>query len=203
MEFRLLGPLEVLEDGATIELGHGKQRAVLGVLLLHRGEVVSTERLIDELWGESPPATATKTIQVYVSHLRKALGAGGAALLQTKPPGYVLEPGAAEVDADRFESLVTTARELERQGELKNAADAYREALTLWRGRALGDLLFESFAANEVERLNELRVDVLSKRIDCDLELGRHAEVIGELEQLVAEHPLREALRERLMLALY
>ena len=203
MEFRILGPLEVLRDGKVVDLGHAKQRAVLGVLLLHRGDVVSTERLIDELWGESPPPTATKVVQVYVSRLRKALDDAAAARLCTQAPGYVFEPGPDVVDADRFESLVAEARRTGENDDVAEAAANYREALALWRGRALGDLTFESFAANETERLNELRLEALTERIDCDLRLGRHGELVGELEALVAEHPLRESLRGQLMLALY
>ena len=203
MEFRILGPLEVLRDGTVVDLGHAKQRAVLGVLLLHRGDVVSTERLIDELWGESPPPTATKVVQVYVSRLRKALDDAAAARVCTQAPGYVFEPGPDVVDADRFESLVAEARRTRENDDVAEAAANYREALALWRGRALGDLTFESFAANEAERLNELRLEALTERIDCDLRLGRHGELVGELETLVAEHPLRESLRGQLMLALY
>ena len=203
MEFGILGPLAVLREGTVVDLGHAKQRAVLGVLLLHRGEVVSAERLIDELWGESPPPTATKIVQVYVSRLRKALDDAAATLVRTQAPGYVFQLEQGVVDADRFESFVAQAR-LERESDkLAAAAASYREALALWRGRALGDLTFESFAANEAERLNELRVEALTERIDCDLRLGRHGELVGELEAVVAEHPLRESLRGQLMLALY
>jgi DNA-binding SARP family transcriptional activator/ABC-type oligopeptide transport system substrate-binding subunit len=203
VEFRLLGPLEVLREDAKVVLGHAKQRTVLAVLLLHRGEVLSTERLIDELWGESPPATATKTVQVYVSHLRKALGDTSAKLLRTEPPGYVLDCTDADVDADRFEWLLREARDERDRSRLERAAGLYREALALWRGRALADLTFESFASNETERLNELRLEALTERVDCDLRLGRHADLVGELEALVGEHPLRESLRCQLMLALY
>jgi DNA-binding SARP family transcriptional activator/ABC-type transport system substrate-binding protein/streptogramin lyase len=204
MDVRILGSLEVRSSGTVADLGHAKQRTVLGVLVLHRNEVVSTERLIDELWGVQPPPTATKLIQHYVSHLRRQLkGVGIDGVVRTQAPGYVVHLDEESLDAARFEQLLAGARALRDQQETQRAADAYREGLALWRGKALADLSFESFARNEVERLNEARLDALTERIDCDLALGRHAELIGELEGLVATHPLREGLREKLMLALY
>ena len=196
MEFRLLGPLEVSERGRLVALGGLKQRSLLAILLLHANELVSTDRLHAELWGDAAPVTAAKSIQVYVSRLRKELGADR---LTTRAPGYVLHVDAAELDLARFERL----REEARRAEPTAAARKLREALALWRGGALADLAYEPFAQIEIARLEELRLVALEERIDADLATGRHAELIGDLEALVAEHPLRERLRGQLMLALY
>jgi DNA-binding SARP family transcriptional activator len=166
------------------------------MLLLHANEVVSTDRLIDALWGAAPPPTAAKTIQVYVSRLRKELGDGR---LATRPPGYALRIDRSELDLARFEQLVGEAA----RSDPERAADTLREALALWRGPALADLTYESFAQPEIARLEELRWAALEQRIDADLAAGRHAPLVGELGALVAEHPLRERLRGQLMLALY
>src|SRR5919108_2471595 len=197
MEFRILGPLEVYEQNCQIELGGRKQRALLGVLLLHANEPISSERLVDELWGDQPPARAHKLVQGYVSALRKVLGPER---LVTRSPGYLVRLGAGELDALEFERLVAEAR-VAREPQL--TAERLHEALTLWRGSALADLRLEGFAAREAERLNELRLTTLLARIEADLELGRHAELVGELEALVAAHPLQERPRGLLMLALY
>jgi DNA-binding SARP family transcriptional activator len=196
MEFRLLGPLEVADRDRSLALGGVKQRSLLAVLLLHANEVVSTDRLIDELWGGEPPATAPKSVQVYVSKLRKEIGEGR---LVTRAPGYVLRLGGSERDLARFEQLVAEARRAAPEA----AARKLREALALWRGPALADLAYEPFAQAEIARLEELRLAVLEQRIDADLAAGRHAELVGELEALAARHPLRERLRCQLMLALY
>ncbi len=202
MEFCVLGPLEARRDGLPVALGGTKQRALLAVLLLHAGEVVSTDRLIDELWGDEPPPTASHTVQVFVSRLRKALGEGGAALV-TAPPGYVarLEPDA--LDLDRFEHLVTQGRASLAGGDAAAAGARLREALGLWRGPALADFAYEAFAQAAIARLEELRLSALADRVEADLALGRHHDVIGELEALVAEHPMRERFLSQLMLALY
>jgi YVTN family beta-propeller protein len=200
MEFRLLGSLEVLVEGRELSLGGARQRAVLAILLLHRGEVVSVDRIVDELWGERLPDTATKTVQVYVSRLRKELGEG---VLVTRGGGYVLEVDADDVDAHRFERLASEGRDALDQGDPRAAAATLREALELWRGPPLTDLAYESFAQNEIARLEELRLDALENRVEADLALARHTELVGELEALVAEHPTRERLRGQLMLALY
>jgi YVTN family beta-propeller protein len=200
MEFRILGTLEALDGGRELPLGGARQRAVLAILLLHRGEIVSVDRLADELWGERPPETATKTVQVYVSRLRRALGDGA---LVTRGGGYALDVGAEEVDADRFMRLASAGREALDRGEHGAAAERLREALDIWRGPALADLAYESFAQNEIGRLEELRLVALEDRIDAELALGRHAALVAELETLVAEHPTRERLRGQLMLALY
>ena len=196
MDFRLLGPLEASEQDRPLPLGGVKQRSLLAILLLNANELVSSDRLIDQLWGGSPPATASKSIQVYVSRLRKSLGEGRIA---THPPGYILRASPGELDLARFEQLAAEAS----RGPPASAAGKLREALALWRGPALADLAYESFAQVEVARLEEMRLSVLEQRIDADLALGRHAELIGELEALVARHPLRERLRCQLMLALY
>jgi DNA-binding SARP family transcriptional activator len=196
MEFRLLGPLEVVEQGRSLTLGGVKQRGVLALLLLHANEVVATERLIDELWGESPPATVVKSIQVYVSRLRKQLGDGR---LETRAPGYVLHVDPSELDLARFERLVAEAR---GAGPV-SAAQMLREALALWRGAPIADLAYEPFAQPEIARLEELRLAALEQRLDAELAAGRHAELVGELEARVKEHPLRERMRGQLMLCLY
>jgi YVTN family beta-propeller protein len=200
MEFRILGSLEVLVDGRQVPLGGARQRAVLTILLLHRGEVVSVDRVVDELWGERPPDTAVKTVQVYVSRLRKALGDG---VLVTRGGGYALELGADVVDADSFQRLSDEGRKALDGGDARGAHERLRAALQLWRGPPLADVAYEPFAQNEVARLEELRLVALENRCEADLALGRHAALIPELEGLVSEHPTRERLREELMLALY
>jgi DNA-binding SARP family transcriptional activator/DNA-binding beta-propeller fold protein YncE len=200
VEFRILGPLEVADGHGAISLDAPKQRALLGVLLLHANEVVSSERLIDELWGERPPATATKVVQNYVSQLRKALGPD---VIVTRPPGYVLRIEGDALDSARFHDLTSEGRTLAADGEQARAAARYEEALALWRGPALADVVFESFARNEVEALEEERLGALMDRIDCELALGRQHQLVAELETLVGQYPLRERLRAQLMLALY
>jgi DNA-binding SARP family transcriptional activator len=185
MEFRILGPLEVLEDGRQVDLGGAKQRALLAILLLHANDVVSSDRLIDALWEDEPPGTAQKALQVYVSQLRKVVGRER---LETKTPGYRLLVGSGELDLERFQRL---------------AEDEPREALALWHGQLLAEFVYQRFAQSEIARLDELRLACLERRIDLDLEEGRHAALVGELESLVREHPLRERLRAQLMLALY
>jgi predicted ATPase/DNA-binding SARP family transcriptional activator len=202
VEYRILGPLEVVDDGRSIPLGTVKQQALLAVLLLNANEVVPRERLIDELWGERPPATAAKAVQVYVSQLRKRLGEDRSSVA-TRANGYVLELAPERLDAAQFERRLGEARARAAVGATEDAARLLGDALALWRGRALAGVSFESYASADVERLEELRLVALMERIDCDLELGRHERLIGELERLVAEHPLKERLRAQLMLALY
>jgi DNA-binding SARP family transcriptional activator len=200
LEFRILGPLHVLDDDRTIELGGARQRAVLAILLLHRGETVSVDRIVDLIWGERPPATAVKTIQVYVSHLRRALVEDA---IVSSRGGYALAVDAERIDALRFERLVDEGRAALSGDDPARAAELLRSALALWRGPALADLAYESFAQAEILRLEELRLEARERRLEADLGLGRHPEVVGELEVLVREHPLREGLRAQLMLALY
>ena len=197
-EFLVLGPLEVVEHGQSLVLGGGKQRALLAVLLLHANEVVSTDRLIDELWGAEPPTTVAKSIHVYVSRLRKELGEER---LVTRPPGYLLRVDPGDVDLKRFEALLAEARD--GDADAATTARTLREALALWRGPALADLAYEPFAQVEIARLEELRWATLEARIDAELACGQHAELVGELQALVAEHPLRERVHGQLMLALY
>ena len=195
MEFRVLGPLEVEENGRVLKLGGAKQRALLALLLLHANEAVSRDRLIDELWSSTPPETASAAIQVYVSQLRKVLGRDA---IVTKPPGYLIRVEEGSFDLDRFEATVARA-----QGAPPvEAAQLLRQALGLWRGSPLAEL-DGSFARAERARLGEQRLSALELRIAADLELGRHAQLVPELEGLVREHPLRERLRGQLMLALY
>ena len=196
MDFRLLGPLEVAEHDRSVVLGGVKQRALLAVLLLHANDVVSTEQLVDEVWGESPPATVAKSIQVYVSRLRKQLGEGR---LVTRAPGYLLRVDPSELDVACFERLAAEAED----AQPKVAGEKLRRALALWRGPPLADLAYEPFARAEIARLEELRAAALEQRIEADLALGRHSQLVGELEGLVTEHPLRERLRGQLMLCLY
>ncbi|MDX6486880.1 MAG: hypothetical protein QOF43_2033 [Gaiellaceae bacterium] len=196
-EFRILGPLEVLAaDGEPLALGGQKQRAVLAVLLLRANEVVSTEFLIDALWGEQPPRTATTSLQNSISALRKLLGAE---LLETRAPGYRLVVDPESIDLGRFEALVASARGLEP----RERAELLREALALWRGEPLAEIAFEPFATPEARRLEELRLATLEERIDADLACDRAAELVSELEALVARHPMRERLWKQQMLALY
>jgi DNA-binding SARP family transcriptional activator len=196
MEFRLLGPLEVVDGDRRLTLGGVKPRSLLAMLLLHANEVVSADRLIDELWGDEAPATAAKSIQVYVSRLRKDLGEGR---LATRAPGYVLNVDPSEFDLARFEQLV-----LEADGaSTEHRAAKLREALSLWRGAPLADLAYEQFAQTDIARLEEMRLAALERRIDADLARGAHATLAGELEAAIAAHPLRERLRWQLMLVLY
>ena len=200
IEFRILGPLEVEHEGRLVPLGGTRQRAVLAILLLHRCEVVSMDRLVDELWGERPPDTGTKTVQVYVSRLRKELGQD---LVLTRGGGYVLELEPAQLDAERFERLAGDGRDALERGEAASASELLRQALDVWRGPPLADLAYEPFAQSHIARLEELRLVTLEQRIEADLALGRHAALIPELETLVREHPARERLRAQLILALY
>src|SRR6266852_6265378 len=198
MEFRILGSLEVVVDGRPLPLGGPSQRALLALLLLHMNEVVSSDRLLDELWADGPPASGATALQVRVSQLRKALGPAGERL-ETKTPGYRFRAERGELDLERFSQLVEEAD----GAKDAVAAERLREALALWRGPPLDDLAYESFAQPAIRRIEELKLTALERRIDADLALGRHAEVVGEVEELVAQHALREGLRGQWMLALY
>jgi class 3 adenylate cyclase len=196
VRYRILGPLEartVVDDPA---LRRRKPRALLAVLLLHANEAVSTDALLDALWPDVAPRRALGSLQNFVSQLRKALGEGQ---LETRQPGYVLRVEPDDLDARVFERLVAAARE----GPAAQRRERLESALALWRGPPLAEFTYEPFAQAEIARLEELRLTALEQRAEADLELGRHAEVVGELESLVAEHPLREHLRALLMLALY
>jgi DNA-binding SARP family transcriptional activator len=199
-EFRLLGPVEAVVAGKPVRLAAAKPRALLALLLLHRNEVVPTERLIDDLWGDDPPARATKTLQVYVSQLRKELGANR---LVTRPPGYELRVAEGELDLDRFGALAAAARGELARGNAGVAAAGLRDALALWRGPALREFRAEPFAEGAAHRLDDMRLAALEDRLHAELEAGAAAAVIPDLEALVDAEPLRDRPRELLMLALY
>ncbi len=196
MEFQILGPLEVRDGKRSVALGGPKPRAVLAVLLLHANEAVSTARLVEELWGERPPATAQKMVQGYVHALRKELGED---LLVTQPPGYRLGLGSSTLDLAEFRRLTEQAR----TAPLDEAVELRQRALALWHGPPLADVLLEGPSRHEVGRLSELHLATQIERIEAEVELGRHAQLIGELEALVAAHPYQERLHGLLMLALY
>ncbi|HKB19970.1 MAG TPA: BTAD domain-containing putative transcriptional regulator [Gaiellaceae bacterium] len=197
VEFRVLGPLEVLVEGRALELKRRKQRSLLALLLLNAGEVVSTDRLVEDLWAGNPPKAAVGSLQNLVSELRKIVGRDA---VRTREPGYVLDVDPERIDLHRFERLVAQAAE---GGDPKRRSALLREGLALWRGDPLADLTYEPFAHVEVARLEELRTAAREELADAELELGHHTQIVGELETLVAEHPLRERLRGQLMLALY
>src|SRR4051812_44866660 len=195
MEYLVLGPLEARDDEGPVALGGAKQRALLALLLLSANRVVSRERLIDELWGDQPPVTAVQSVQVYVSRLRKLLPPG---TLQTRAPGYMLKVDPERVDLLHFERLLANAK----YGDAERASRSLTRALALWRGHPRAGS-HEPFARVEGARLGALRLAAVEGRIEADLALGRHAEVISELQTLIAEHRHRERLRVMLMLALY
>ena len=204
MDFRILGPLEVCVDDAPLRIGGPRQRALLAFLLLSANEVVSRDRLIDELFGEARPESADHALRVQLSRLRKTLGAAGQQQrLLASPPGYLLRVEWGELDLHVFEQLLDAGRQALEEGDAERAATKLRAAEKLWRGRPLADLEFEPFARVEVERLEELRLAAVEARIEAELGLGREAALVPELEALVGEHPLRERLRSQLMLALY
>jgi DNA-binding SARP family transcriptional activator len=200
MEFRILGPLEAWHEGGEVSLGGPKPRALLALLILHPNEVVSADRLIDELWGDDSPEDAAAALRVNVSRLRKALPQD---VLTTRSPGYAVRVEAGELDLRQFERLVDEGRSLLARGVAADASERLREALSLWRGPPLADFAYESFAQTAIARLEEIRLATVELRIEADLVLGRHDELVGDLEALVAEHPLRERLRRHLMTALY
>jgi DNA-binding SARP family transcriptional activator len=196
LEFRILGPFEVSDETGQVALGGPKQRGLLAILVLEAGRVVPTDRLIDLLWGEDAPKTATASLQNAVGRLRRALGAD---VLETRAPGYLLRVEPGQIDARRFEQALGDARGLPPEPRY----DLLQRALALWRGTALAEFAFDDFAQAEIRRLDELRLVALELRVDADLELGRQGDVIGELESLLRDHPLRETFRRQLMLALY
>ena len=200
LDFRILGPLEVVADGASLRLGGPKQRATLAILLLSANRVVPVERLADDLYAGAAPVTAVTQVQRQVSELRKLVREP---VIETRAPGYTIHVSPEQLDLSRFERRVEEATELLARGEAQRANDLLREALTLWRGPALADLAYESFAQTAIERLEEIRLAALAQRIEADLALERHREVVGELQQLSDEHPTQEAFRAQLMLALY
>jgi DNA-binding SARP family transcriptional activator/streptogramin lyase len=195
MDFRILGPLEVEDDGRIVRLAGTKPRSLLALLLLNSNEAVSRDRLIDEVWGDEPPETVATAVQVHISQLRKALGRD---VIVTQPPGYLIRVGDDELDLTRFEQAVTAAR----GAPPSETSELLSAALALWRGPPLAEL-DAPFARAARARLEEQRLEALEQRIEADLELGRHAQLVPELEGLVRGHPLRERLRGQLMLALY
>jgi DNA-binding SARP family transcriptional activator/streptogramin lyase len=196
VKFRVLGPLSVVDDGEELALGAAKQRTLLALLLLHRNKPVASEQLIDWLWAGQPPAAAAKSLQMYVSGLRKALGASR---LETRGRAYLLRVEPGELDLEQFEHLVESADGQEPRQE----AELLRQALALYRGEPLPELRYEQVAQSELARLEELRLQALEQRIDADLACGRDRAVLPELEAVVSASPLRERLRAQLMLALY
>src|SRR3954453_21591616 len=211
MQFRILGPFEVEHDGRQLQLGGHQQRKLLAVLLLRANEVVPVDEIIDELWPSNPPASATKSVHALVSKLRRILEhdpneqgeAGTNGILLTRPHGYVLSVVPGELDLQRFESLLEQGRRARAAGRADEASITIREALGQWRGPPLPECAYDSFAQVEAARLKELRLAAIEDRIEADLALGQHAEVVPELESLATRHPLRERLRGQLMLALY
>jgi DNA-binding SARP family transcriptional activator len=186
VQFELLGPLRVVEGDRDLTPARLKQRVLLAVLLLHREQVVAGPELIEALWGEEPPESAQTALHGHVSALRKLIGSER---IRTRPPGYLLQASADEVDLARFEALVAQARERDDPAQ---RSSCLLEALALWNGEPLADVRYEPFAQRESARLEELRLSALEERIDCDLALGRHHELVSELEPLVAAHPFRE-----------
>ena len=196
MEFRVLGPLEALAGGQSLPIGGSRQRGVLALLLLDPNEVVSTDRLVDEVWGPRPPKSVEASLQNIVWHLRNLIGRE---LIETRPPGYVLAVDPESIDAFRFEHALAASRGLEPA----ERAAALREALALWRGTAFADIVFEGIAGSAVARLDELRLEALEQRIEAELALGHHDTLLGEIEALAGRNPARERLRQLQMLALY
>jgi len=204
IDYRLLGPIEAATDGRILDLGGQRQRALLAILLLSANEPVARDLLVDRLWGDRPPAGAKHTLDVYISRLRKALeSAAGCQVVLTRPGAYVLQTEPERIDARRFERLAAEGRRALAAGEPDAAATALRAALALWRGAPLNDVRQDQFAQPEVTRLEELRATATEDRMEAELALGRHADVLGELSTLVQASPLRERLAAQLMVALY
>src|SRR6516162_11367154 len=200
MQVRILGPFQLEEGGRRITIGGLRQRAVLAGLVLHANEVVPSEQLLVELWGEDSPPGAANALQAAISRVRRALPPGR---LITKAPGYLLRIFPEELDVSQFEQLVSEGREALAAGAAEQAARTLRQALSLWRGPALADFRYEPFAQAEIVRLEELHLTCLEERVEADLALGLASVLVAELQRLVSEHPLRERLRSQLMLALY
>ncbi len=204
MEYRLFGPLEVVSNGTRVDLGPPKQRALLAVLLLHADEIVPTDRLIEEVWGDHRPRTAAHSVQLYVSDLRKALEPlAGGPVIETRPPGYVLRVEPADVDLRRFDRLVAEADRARSVGDVAGAASMLEDALRLCRGAPLAEFAYQDFAQPEIRRLEELRLHATEELAAAELELGRAQGALTLLEEATARDPLRERPRELQMLALY
>ncbi len=204
MQFRILGSLEAVAEGVTADLGSPKQRSLLAILLLHAGEIVPTDRLIDLLWGDDPPRTAAHSIQIYVSELRKTLEPlAGRRLIATRQPGYQLDASPESIDAHEFEALVEQGRKQIEAGDRERGVDLLRSAHALWRGPALSDFAYEEFAQPYIRRLHDLHLDAIEALASAELDAGRTTEVLPLLDAAIREDPLRERSRELLMLALY
>ncbi|MFC4534711.1 AfsR/SARP family transcriptional regulator [Sphaerisporangium dianthi] len=203
MEFRVLGSLQVVDDSADLTPSAAKVRAVLAMLVLRHNQIVSTRELIDELWGERPPATALPTLHTYVYKLRKMLGTGGPATVVTQPYGYLLATAPETIDVYRFERLVADGWSALERDDAAHATEALSNALGLWRGPALANLAAGELLSAQITRLEESRLRALQLRLDADLRLGRHRELISELKELIATHPLNEDFYAKLMTALY
>jgi len=201
LQFRILGPLEVVDGERPVQLGGPKQRATLAILLLNANRVISVERLAEDLYAGAPPITAVNQVQRQVHMLRQTLGADAG--IETRTPGYAIRLAPDQLDLDQFERLTAQGANVLSRGEAQRAGDLLREALGLWRGPPLADLAYESFAQATTGRLEEIRLATLELRIDADLALGRHAALVPELESLLSDHALRERLQGQLMLALY
>ena len=205
LAFRILGPLAAACDGADVTIAGARQRALLAYLLLHPNRVVPTERLIDELFGDEPPETAVNSVHAGISRLRRNLTGSGAHEIPivTRPPGYILELERGQLDLHVFEDLLQAGRRHLSAGKAKDASETLQEALELWRGEPLADLRSYAFARDEAARLEDMHLAASTERVEADLALGRHSEVVGELERLIVAHPYQERLRAQLMLALY
>src|ERR1022692_4618119 len=201
--FCLLGPLLVRRAGTAVSIAPGKQRALLAALLLNAGHVVPSDELAEMFWGSWPPPSARASLQNYVMRLRKSLADTSHSRISTQPGGYLISVTAGELDVDCFESLLAAARENGRVGSWDSAATQLRTALSLWRGQPLSDVNCDALVLREMPRLMEMRLQALEARIDADLHLGRHRDVLIELGRLTADHPLRERLHGLLMLALH
>jgi DNA-binding SARP family transcriptional activator len=200
MDFRILGPLDVVGPDGPIRIDGGKVRALLELLLLHANEVIPGDRLVDSLWGDSPSESAEHAVEVYISRLRRGLGQDR---IETHPPGYRVRVEPGELDLHRFQALTAGARAAFEADDAARATRMLQDAEALWRGPALAELRSLEPSRHEVIRLDELRLAATTARIDAMLATGRHAEVVPEVEQLVAEHPFQERIRAQHMLALY
>jgi DNA-binding SARP family transcriptional activator len=203
MRFRMLGPLLVYDGSSWSAIRAAQQRLVAALLLLEAGRAVPLERLVDELWGERPPPTAAATVRGYVMRLRRLLGGGSGGPLVTRTLGYELVVDDTDVDALVFAGLVASERRDLEHGRPASAAAKLAQGLALWRGPALADVPASPTVTAEAERLAQLRLAALEDWLDVQLQLGRHADVVDEAQRLVAEHPLRERLWVRLMMAQY
>ncbi len=208
IEFGILGPLQVVAGGRLVVLGAAKLRATLAVLLVHANQFTSLDRLVDELWEDRPPSSAAKLVPQYVSQLRRSLQPEvdcqrQAGPLETRPRGYLLHVEGDALDADRFRAMVERSRCLVRSNAAQAAADGLRQALGLWRGVALADIPPTPSVAAAAAQLEELRIAAVGDRVEAELAVGRHSELVCELSALISRYPLQERLRGQLMVALY